>query len=128
VNSQTATSTGRMTFQPVATISTPPVPREAPSTPPEWSTLSAADFRAAILADRWLMATTRERRDHEGIALVGFRPDNSDAVEAILDGIEDIAARLVGEVPPNDMDSLLEVASGLLEGPIKTALLEWAAR
>ena len=52
--------------------------------------------RAAILADRWLMATTRPVREMDGLALVAFRPDNSKAVEAIFDGIETLAARLVG--------------------------------
>ena len=83
---------------------------------------------AEILEERWRMATTRERRDHEGIALVAFRPDNSKAVEAVLDGIETLAARLVGEVHPDAMDDLHEVASELLEGPIKAALLTWAGR
>jgi hypothetical protein len=42
---------------------------------------------------------------------------------------EILAARLVEEVHEgDDLDSLAETIGGLIDGPIKTALLEWAAR
>jgi hypothetical protein len=81
---------------------------------------------AEILEERWRMATTRPRREHEGITRVAIRQDNSKAVEQIYHAVETLAARLIEEIHPDRLDDVGAIAGGLIEGPIKDALFAFA--
>ena len=77
-----------------------------------------------ILEERWQQATWRPQAFTDGT----IGPKQSGASQRLTDALEAIGARLVDnmELANDERGDLEDAVMGILDGPIKRALAEWA--